>query len=118
MSVSRQIAKADLAGLARPSRAERRYLGMVAGGAVLALITLGGFYSALHQTGHLPPPPLSNNVCADEKLMFLRDHPPDNPNFLVIGSSVAWRNFDSSVVAREVPGARPLNGAFCGMQVH
>ena len=72
----------------------------------------------LYLAGHLPPPPLSNNVCVDEKLSFLRDNPPDDPTFVVIGSSVAWRNFDSSVVAREVDGARPLNAGFFGMQVH
>ena len=118
MSMSRHIESTRFGGSSRPGGLERRYLGMVAGGAVLALIALGAVYGSLHQVGRLPPPPLSNNVCVDEKLAFLRNNPPSAPNFLVIGSSVAWRNFDSSVVADKVPGARPLNGAFCGMQVH
>jgi hypothetical protein len=72
----------------------------------------------LNLAGHLPPPPLSNSYCVDEKLVFLRNNTPRRPNLLVIGSSVAWRNVNSSVLASEVPGARPLNSGFCGMQVH
>jgi hypothetical protein len=95
-----------------------RYLAAVFGGAAVASTTFCALYLGLYVSGHLPPPPLSNNICVDEKLAFLRDNPPADPNFVVIGSSVAWRNFDSSVVEREVPGARPLNAGFCGMQVH
>ena len=84
----------------------------------MASAALWALYLGLHLSGNLPPPPLSNNFCVDEKLAFLRENPPVDPTFVVIGSSVAWRNFDSSVVAREVPGARPLNAGFCGMQVH
>ncbi|WP_162917440.1 hypothetical protein [Dongia deserti] len=69
-------------------------------------------------TAYLPPPPLTNNVCADEKLVFLRHNPPVHPNFLVAGSSIAWRNIDSAVIAGSLPGARPLNGGFCGMQIN
>jgi hypothetical protein len=118
MSIRGHSAKTSFGGLTQASRAGRRYVLMVASGAMAALIMLCGFYGTLHQMGHLPPPPLSNNLCADEKLVFLRNNPPSNPNLLVIGSSVAWRNFDSSVVARKLPAARPLNGGFCGMQVH
>ncbi len=71
---------------------------------------------ALSGTGNLPPPALANNLCVDEKLSFLREHPPATPNLLVIGSSVAWRHIDSSIIAKGSPGTRPLNGAFCGLR--
>lgn len=95
-----------------------RYLAWILGGAVGALAAFCALYGALYVTGYLPPPPLSNNVCTDEKLVFFRENPPAEPNLLVIGSSVAWRNIDSSVIARELPGRQPLNAGFCGMQVH
>jgi hypothetical protein len=69
-------------------------------------------------TGYLPPPPLSNNVCTDENLVFFRNNPPADPNFLVLGSSTPWRNIDSAVIAHKLRGARPVNGGFCGMQIH
>jgi hypothetical protein len=95
-----------------------RYLAGILGGAIGALAVFCAVYSALYVTGYLPPPPLSNNVCTDEKLVFFRENPPTEPNLLVIGSSVAWRNIDSSVIARELAGRQPLNAGFCGMQVH
>lgn len=118
MSLERPMEDLDLsAGKPRVATAGR-YLTAVIGGAVAALGMFCALYGTLYITGTLPPPPLSNNVCTDEKLVFLRDNPPADPNFLVIGSSVAWRNIDSAVIAREVSGASPLNGGFCGMQVH
>lgn len=98
--------------------ATARYVMAIISGAITALALFCAFYGTLYATGYLPPPPLANNVCTDEKLAFLRQNPPIDPNFLVVGSSVAWRNIDSSVIARELSGARPLNGGFCGMQVH
>jgi hypothetical protein len=94
------------------------YLAAILGGAIAALAVFCAAYGALYFSGYLPPPPLSNNVCTDEKLVFFRENPPAEPNLLVIGSSVAWRNIDSSVIARELPGKQPLNAGFCGMQVH
>jgi hypothetical protein len=96
----------------------RHYVGTLAIGAMAGLATLCSVYLALHLAGHLPPPPLSNNYCVDEKLAFLRENPPRHPNFLTIGSSIAWRNIDSSVLAGAGSGIRPLNGGFCGLQVH
>lgn len=95
-----------------------RYIIAILGGLITALAAFCAMYGALYVTGYLPPPPLSNNVCTDEKLVFFRNNPPQDPNFLIVGSSVAWRNIDSAVIAREIPGARPVNGGFCGMQVH
>ena len=94
------------------------YIRWLFSGAIATLAALGALYGGIAQTEYLPPPPLSNNLCVDEKLAFLRDHPPQEPDFLVAGSSIAWRNIDSSVLARTMPGSRPVNGAFCGMQIH
>ena len=87
------------------------------------LVSLLGCFSAyyillfvLAGTGNLPPPALTNNLCVDEKLSFLRDHPPHSPNLLVVGSSVAWRHIDSETIATSSSGTRPLNGAFCGLR--
>ena len=93
------------------------YMVAILGGATTALALFCAFYGTLYITGHLPPPPLTNNVCADEKLVFLRQNPPVDPNFLVLGSSVAWRNIDSEVIAANWSDTRPLNGGFCGLQI-
>lgn len=78
----------------------------------LTLIVLG-------RTGNLPPPAFSNSLCVDEKLKYLRDSgSADDPNLLVIGSSVAWRHVDTSRLREELPGVQPLNGAFCGLSAH
>ena len=65
-----------------------------------------------------PPPSIVNEVCADEKLEWLRDNPPANPNLLVVGSSIAWRDIDSGQFVRRQPSVRPLNGGFCHLQVN
>jgi hypothetical protein len=77
-----------------------------------------GFLFTLQRTGNLPPPAFSNSICVDEKLSFLRQNHSTDPNFLIIGSSVAWRHIDSSVIAEQLPGAVPLNAAFCGLHVN
>lgn len=100
---------------------------MTAVGPGFLVAMLGGFCTAalafvaglwlLAQSGHLPPPPISNVVCMDEKLLFLRRHQPFDPNFLVVGSSVAWRHFDGETAERERPGTRALNGGFCKINI-
>jgi hypothetical protein len=87
-------------------------------GAVCSLLLFLGTLQALERTGNLPPPALTNSLCADEKLAFLRDHPTATPSILVVGSSVAWRHFDGEAVLRRSPGAWPLNGGFCGLAMH
>ena len=98
--------------------AMRRYLLAVALGATLAVLAFSGLLVALEMKGMLPAPAITNSECADEKLAFLRAHPPDKPNLLIIGSSVAWRHFDSSVATRMAPGTSPLNGGFCGLRAN
>lgn len=102
----------------RPFPVRASYLVAVFAGGLGTLGILLGLLVALQRTGNLPPPAIANNICIDEKLAFLRDHPPQEPNLLIIGSSVGWRHFDSEAVADEAPGVRPLNGAFCGLRVN
>lgn len=72
----------------------------------------------LERSGRLPPPAFTNSLCADAKLAFLRDATPQAPTALVLGSSAAWRGIASEEIVRRHPGARPLNGSFCGLQVN
>lgn len=97
--------------------AMRRYLlGLLLGG-VLASLLLLGLFAVLSHRGILAPPQLSNNLCLDEKLTFMRDHPPANPNLLVVGSSVAWRHFNSPEAVRLDPSLRPYNAGLCGTNI-
>jgi hypothetical protein len=100
----------------RPSR-WRRYLGAGALGFATALTSFILMFAILAKTGNLPPPAITHNLCIDEKLAFMRDHPPVAPNFLTVGSSVAWRHIDSSILASAMPGTVPYNGAFCGLRI-
>ncbi|HEY7579849.1 MAG TPA: hypothetical protein VH855_19855 [Acetobacteraceae bacterium] len=85
-------------------------------------MTLLGLYTcslvALHRAGYLPPPPLVNSLCADVRLEALRDRPSLQPTHLIVGSSVAMDNFDSSKIAFAEPEAQPLNVGFCAAQAH
>ena len=94
------------------------YILSVLCGGVTALAVFSGMLLFLDRTGHLPPPPIANNICIDEKLAFMRQHPPQDPNLLVVGSSVAWRHFDGAVITAMAPGSRPLNGAFCSLHAN
>jgi hypothetical protein len=118
MSLERHAEDVSLEDRAATVAGPPRYLIAILGGMIAALAVFCAMYGTLYVSGYLPPPPLSNNVCADEKLVFFRDNPPTDPNFLVIGSSVAWRNINSAVIARGLRGARPVNGGFCGMQMN
>jgi hypothetical protein len=95
-----------------------RYLVAMAGGGALAMLGFLVTLAGLNATGHLPPPALSNSLCVDEKLSFMRQTPANDPNLLVIGSSVAWRGLDSAALHAAAPRVRPLNGAFCGLHVN
>jgi hypothetical protein len=95
------------------------YLVALAGTSIIFLALFWVVLVALNELGVLPPPQLSNNLCMDQKLAFLRGHDIERPTILVAGSSVAWRGIDSEVV-REASGGRsvPLNGAFCGLKLN
>jgi len=124
---SGDIAQSGKERLSAPARSKRglnaagtmrRYLFAATLGAALALLSFSGLLVALHFKGVLPPPAISNSECVDGKLAFLRKNNPGNPNLLIIGSSVAWRHFDSSVATTMAPGTAPLNGGFCGLRAN
>ena len=88
-------------------------LAMAAG----ALLTFGAMVAALlmlQGKDALPPPQFANSVCIDEKLRSMRAGMPADPNLLVVGSSVAWRHFNSPAAVAAAPDLRPLNAGFCG----
>jgi len=100
-----------------PAGAMRRYLlTLLLGGFAALLLVLVVFAFLAHQ-GRLGPPQFSNNLCLDEKLGFMRAHPPRSANFLVVGSSVAWRHFNSPEAVRLDPALRPYNAGLCGTNV-
>jgi hypothetical protein len=100
-----------------PAGAMRRYLLTLLLGGLLALLLLLGLFALLAHQGRLGPPQISNNLCLDEKLGFMRAHPPQDPNLLVVGSSVAWRHFNSPEAVRLDPALRPYNAGLCGTNV-
>ena len=89
------------------------YLVVVAATFAAMLVAFMGVVAGLDWRKTLPPPAIVNEVCADEKLKWLRDNPTADPNLLVVGSSVAWRNVDSKEFVARDPSARPLNGGMC-----
>jgi hypothetical protein len=64
-----------------------------------------------------PPPQFSNSICIDEKLASMRLSPPEDPNLLVVGSSVAWRHFNSPEAIKAQPDLIPYNAGFCGANI-
>jgi hypothetical protein len=112
-SASTLIARGET--IRRPAMAI--YLLMLVVGGALMLVVLAGSLLALKATDNLPPPQFSNSLCVDEKLRAMRQDPPVDPNFLVVGSSVAWRHFNGPVATAEMPSLRPYNAGFCGARV-
>ena len=93
------------------------YLGGVMLGALVMLAALIYALVGLGAAGALPPPQFSNNLCIDEKLAGMRVAPPQRPDLLVIGSSVAWRHFNAPAALAVAPGLRPYNAGFCGARL-
>jgi hypothetical protein len=89
--------------------------------AATIFVAAAGFVGALRmlELAHRKPPPgIANNLCADMKLQFLREHPPREPTHLIVGSSVTWRNFATKVIPQAYPEARALNAGICGLQMN
>lgn len=95
----------------------RRYVAALLGGALLLIAVLAGLLTLLDRSGLLPPPQFANSLCLDEKLLFMRDNPPHDINLLVVGSSEAWRSFNSHEAIRFDPSLRPYNAGFCGENI-
>lgn len=100
-----------------PQLSMRSYVGAMLAGAVLMLTLMGGTMALLYSRNALPPPQFSNNLCLDEKLRFMKDNPPRSANLLVVGSSVAWRHFNSRAAMEASPGLRPYNAGLCGQDI-
>ncbi|NHO30988.1 hypothetical protein [Acetobacter fallax] len=98
------------------SAALRYFIGIMAGGCLVPLLYVF-FLLHLNKTGNLPPPALSNNICVDEKLKFLRDNRDTlSPTLLITGSSVAWRGVNGALLKNMLPEERPLNVGLCGQK--
>lgn len=69
--------------------------------------------AGLDQVGRLPPPPLTANVCIDEKFRFLSQQDLKDVDLIAVGSSVTWRNLDLAVVKKAGLSKHPLNAAPC-----
>ena len=101
-----------------PVRSALHYaLGACVGAGTLLIFYVGIIFT-LNRTGNLPPPPLSNSLCIDEKLKFLRENSNISPTILITGSSVAWRSVDSSLLQHDLPGQKILNGSLCGQKAN
>jgi hypothetical protein len=94
------------------------FLAAIVGGAVGSILCMLALFLFLDSRHQLPPPPIANNVCADEKLAFLREHTFESPDVLVLGSSVAWRSVNSAAISGATGGLRTVNGAFCGLRMN
>ncbi|MBB3102556.1 hypothetical protein [Azomonas macrocytogenes] len=116
MKQSAESAKKE--GTTDPAKVPPGYLLSLFGGMFGALAAFCLLLFGLQATNNLPPPAFSNSLCLDEKLDFLREHPVTAPDLLVVGSSVAWRHFDGAAIVEHFPGAKPLNGAFCGLHAN
>jgi hypothetical protein len=96
------------------------YLVSVLVGGALSVSGIFGVFLLLQAKGRLPPPPIANNICIDEKLRFLRDRPSmaESRNLLVVGSSVAWRSIDAGAMVESAQDLQPLNGGFCSLRIN
>lgn len=93
------------------------YLIGLAAGALLVIPALAGVMAVLDSLGAMPPPLISNNLCADEKLTYMRQNRPADVNLLVVGSSSAMRHFNSPEAIRFDPRLRPYNAGLCAMNL-
>jgi len=93
------------------------YLVALAAGAFLVVPAFAGVVAVLDARGSMPPPIISNNLCADEKLAFMRKNRPSRVNLLVVGSSSALRHFNSPEAVRIDPGLRPYNAGLCAINL-
>ncbi|MET0430180.1 MAG: hypothetical protein ABW026_16995 [Microvirga sp.] len=96
----------------------REYLIGLAGGCVLTLAALAGGFGILAWSDRLAAPPITKIEHLDEKLRFLRNHREIDPSLVVVGSSMAWRQFDGAPFAAQLGEGHVLNGATAFLKVH
>jgi len=104
-------------GTAKKAR-ELAYVVSIAVGAIGSLGALFAMLLVLQEVKRLPAPAISNNICIDEKLAFMRERQFRSPNLIVLGSSIGWRSVDGGTLASTLEGVTPVNGAFCGLRMH
>jgi hypothetical protein len=95
------------------------YLLAILSGGVAAFTAVLAFLVFADEAGYLPPPTLTNNLCLDEKLRFLREEAPQNATLLVGGSSIALFNFAGEPFYAASGGKTvPLNLGLCGLRIN
>jgi hypothetical protein len=94
-----------------------RYGIALVAGALFTIPVLVGVIGLADSLGLMPPPLISNNLCVDEKLAFMRKNKPGEVNLLVVGSSSAMRHFNSPEAVRFDPALRPYNAGMCAVTV-
>lgn len=96
-----------------------RYLLVFALTIMAALLGGVGGLQLLKAAEHLPPPPINDWVCFDEKALFLKERAERDPTVVAVGSSVTWRNLEMGALrAAFGPHDRLLNGAPCYLYMH
>jgi hypothetical protein len=77
-----------------------------------------GGLELLTWTDRLPAPPITKVEFLDEKLRFLRERQDLDPTFVLVGSSMALRQFDGRPFASRLGQKHVLNGASTLINVH
>lgn len=98
-------------------RAMRSYVVAIVVGVAGMLAVFGAALMVLSARDSLPAPQFANSQCVDEKLRAMRLQPPDRPELLVVGSSVAWRHFNGDAARALGAGVRTYNAGFCKANV-
>jgi hypothetical protein len=93
------------------------WIGLLGGG-LLTFAAIGAGLGFLAWSNRLAAPPITKLEFLDEKLRFLREHPDLDPTLMVVGSSMAWRQFDGEPFASKLGQGRVLNGATAFLKVH
>jgi hypothetical protein len=88
------------------------------GGGLLAMAILGAGFGLLAWSDRLAAPPITKIEHLDEKLRFLRNNRGIDPSLVVVGSSMAWRQFDAEPFAAKLGQEHVLNGATAFLKVH
>jgi hypothetical protein len=95
-----------------------RYLLWAAAACLSFLVFVGSALVYADKQGRLAPPPLTGNMCLDEKARLVRALASEGCDVLVAGSSMALNNIASEPLVQQLPrGARLLNIGAWGMKI-
>ncbi|MCA0420425.1 MAG: hypothetical protein LCH80_17145, partial [Proteobacteria bacterium] len=93
-------------------------LGLLVGGFSALAVVAGGFMAVMtFKPQNLIAPAISSVESVNEKFRFIRRHPGLNPEVVLVGSSIAWRQVDGAAFSAGT-GATFLNGATALLAVH